>query len=347
VTVLIPCRNERAFIADCLASIAATTYPMSHLEVLVIDGMSDDGTREILAAAASGWPFVRVLENPKRIQSAALNLGIAAATGDVIVRMDAHNTYDPAYLPKCVQALQEYGADSVGGIWRIVPRDAGRLAASIVLALSHPFGIGNASYRLVDETAAPRWVDTVPYFCCRREVFERLGPFNERVGPGEDMEFNLRLRRAGFRILLVPGIVSTYYARSGYAAFLRHTWRNGVWAIVPFAHSERMPVAWRHLVPLAFVLSVAASAAAAGPWRPAAAMLAAILFAYGAATAAATVHVAWRARRPLYLLTMPVAFASLHFTYGIASVWGGILAGSALLRSALAPASGAGRLQGP
>jgi glycosyltransferase involved in cell wall biosynthesis len=163
VSVVLPCRNEAAYLGPCLDSILESRYPAGRLEILVVDGASDDGTREIAREYAERHPGVRVLDNPARIVPAALNIGIRAATGEVIARMDAHAVYPRDYLPRLVEALLESGADNVGGVLVTLPADQTPGARANAVALAHPLGVGNSYFRV--GTAARRWVDTVPYGC--------------------------------------------------------------------------------------------------------------------------------------------------------------------------------------
>lgn len=324
VSVVIPCRNEVKFIQTCLESVVANDYPHERLEILMVDGMSDDGTRLILEDFARRYPMIRIVDNPKRITPVALNTGIAAASGDIIVRMDAHARLARDYISRSVQALATYKADNVGGIMHTVPQRDELIGWAIVSSLSHRFGVGNSYFRV--HSAEPRWVDTVFGGCYPRGVFARVGLFNEKLARGQDVEFNLRLKKIGGRTLLVPSIVSFYYARSDFRSFCRHNWGNGLWAILPFLHSPIMPVSWRHLVPLAFVVAGLVLAAAAGFFAGAAWALAAALGAYTILSLLASADVAVRRRDPRYLLVMPVVFASLHFAYGLGSLWGVIVA---------------------
>lgn len=321
VSIIIPCRSEREFISKCLDSIIANDYPADRFEILVVDGMSEDGTRAVLGEYVQEYPYIRILNNPRKITPSALNTGIKSAKGEIIMRMDAHATYDREYISRCVKALHEHDADNVGGIWRIVPRSNTLLGKAIVRSFSHKFGVGNTHYRLAN-SKEPREVDTVPFFCCKKEVFQKIGLFNERLVRGQDMEFNLRLKKSGRRTLLVPDIVSYYYARSDMKSFLKHNWTNGVWAILPFLYSDIMPVSWRHLVPLAFVLGVLGSAILALVWPVGLWVLFGISGAYVAANLAASAQVALRGRDVRYLFVMLVVFASFHTSYGFGSLWG-------------------------
>lgn len=320
VSVVIPCRNEEGFIGACLDSIVANDYPKERLEVLVVDGMSQDGTRTIVEAHATRSSSIRLLDNPAKITPTALNRGITGSKGEIIIWMSAHNRYAKDYISRSVQYLQKYAADNVGGVIITLPREETIIGRAIVSGLSHRFGVGASCFRI--HTNEPKWVDTVFGGCYRRDIFDRVGLFNERLTRGQDIEFNLRLKKAGGRILLVPEIVSYYYARSDMKSFWWHNWSNGVWAILPFLYSDIMPVSPRHLVPLAFVLALLGSAASAlvapvGVW-----MLLGVGGTYAVADLAASLHVTLKRRDIRYLALMPAIFVSLHLAYGLGSCWG-------------------------
>jgi glycosyltransferase involved in cell wall biosynthesis len=318
-SAVVLCRNERQHIAACLDSLLAGDYPGGNFEILVVDGQSDDGTVEVVRRYAEADPRVRLVCNPKRTTPAAMNIGIRAARGQAVAIIGAHATYHPSYLSECVRHLFEYGADQAGAVARYLPGKDTLLARAIAAALHHPFGAGaNIAYK--NGAKYPIWVDTVSSGCYRREVFDRVGPFNEDLRHSQDIEWNQRLRRAGGRILLVPTAVIEYYVRSDWASFTRHNFRNGAWSILPFAYSDCVPIRARHLVPLAFVAAVLGSLVAAG-LTPAGRVLAAVVLgAYAAANLVASLFVAWRERKPSLLLVMPAVFAILHFTYGLGSL---------------------------
>lgn len=314
VSVIVPCRNEEDFIARSLDSILANDYP--RLEVIVADGMSRDATRELLRRRASRDPRLRVIDNPERGTPAALNRAIAASSGEILLRFDAHAVMPSDYVGRCVALLESSGAQNAGGAIRTVPQTAGIFAGPIVAVLSSPFGVGNSAFRTSSRKQNAGPADTVFGGCWRREVFARIGGFNEKLARGQDLEFNLRLRRAGGTIVLDPQIVSDYYARADLARFWTHNFTNGVWAVLPFAHSDVLPVGLRHLVPLAFVLSLFLSLALPFPWSTV------ILSAYVAANVGASAWEAFARRRPAFLALLPAAFACLHFAYGLGSAWG-------------------------
>lgn len=314
VSVIVPCRNEAAFIGGCLDSILASDYPGPY-EVIVADGRSTDGTRELLEARATGDARIRVVDNSERVTPVALNRAIAASRGEVILRFDAHAAMPAEYVRRCVQLLLGSGASNAGGSIRTRARVGGRFAEAVAAALSSRFGVGDSSFRTVSG-GAPRAADTVFGGCWRKEIFSRLGGFNEKLARGQDLEFNLRLRRSGGVILLDPDIVCDYYARADAASFWRHNFRNGEWAIRPFALSEIVPVRPRHLIPLAFVAALLMSLALPFPWSIGVASC------YVAANLAASIEQAARARKASFLLSMPVAFTILHLAYGLGSLWG-------------------------
>jgi glycosyltransferase involved in cell wall biosynthesis len=319
VSIIIPCRNEEKFIAKCLDSIINNDYTKERLEVLLVNGMSEDKTREIVQEYTQQYSFIRLLDNPKKITPVALNIGIKHAKGEIIMRMDAHTTYEKDYISKCVKYLGEYNADNVGGLWKIVPRDNTIVGKAIALASSHPLGGGNAYYRVGSEE--PRWVDTVPFGCYKKEVFERIGLYNEELARSQDMEFNLRMKRAGGKILLHPEIVSYYYTRSNLKAIFKHRFVDGIWAIYPLKFVS-MPFSWRHYVPLVFVSSLIGSAALSVFSQIFLWLFLFILGSYALTNVYFSVKITAKEKDFRYLFWMPIMFATLHIGYGLGSLWG-------------------------
>ena len=319
VSVVIPCRNEARSIGRCLDSVLASEYPPEKLEVIVADGMSSDGTRESVAAYAARDSRVRPIDNPAGVTPAALNRAIESARGDVILRLDARSEISPEYIARAVKHLDGWGADCVGGAMQTLAEGPGKFARPIGIALTHSFGVGNAHFRT--GSGAPRWVDTVYGACWRREVFDRVGWFNERLARSQDIEFSSHLRRAGGKILLTPDMRIRYYVGGTLRGFWRRNWTNGMWALLPLACSPGMAVRWRHLAPLGFVTALTGSLAVAA-WTGTGWLAAAAAGPYIAMNVAASAHAAWKERRASLLLRMPVVFASLHLAYGTGSVWG-------------------------
>jgi glycosyltransferase involved in cell wall biosynthesis len=315
VSILIPCRNERGFIEKMLSGIVAQDYPRDLVEVLVLEGMSDDGTRDIVAAFAAAHPNVRMIDNPERIVSTGLNRGIAAASGDIIVRMDAHAEYPPNYVSRLVQVLRQTGADNVGGVFDIRAGSGGLLARALARATASPFGIGNARYRLASGRIEA--VDTVPFGCYRRDVFDRIGVFDEELVRNQDDELNARLLKHGGSILLVPDVKIVYYARPTLEKMCRMFYQYALFK--PLVMKKLgYPATVRQLCPPAMVVTLALLAAGglAAPelWG----LLAAILAIYGLAALWFSAQQARRDGEWRYLLVMPVVFLCIHLSYG----WG-------------------------
>lgn len=312
VSVIIPCRNERAHIGACLDALLATTYPHDRLEILVVDGISDDGTRETLAQYADRHSMIRVLDNERRVTPSALNIGVVNSRGDVIMPLGAHNESPPEYIPTLVRYLMERGADNVGGILLTEPGGPGPIARAIALAMAHPFGVGNSMFRI--GVTQPRWVDTVPFGCYRRQVFDRIGLFDEELIRNQDDELNLRLVRSGGRILLVPEIVSRYYARGSLGKAWRMYYQYGYFKPLVIRKIGAV-LTGRQLVPAAFVLALVLSAVLSlispiGRWMLAA-IVAAYLIALGVAIAPAV-----RRHGVAASLCLTAAFPVLHLSYG-------------------------------
>lgn len=321
VSVILPCRNEVEFLSRALDSILQNGYPRDRMEVLVADGMSDDGSRGLILAYTLRDPRVRLIDNPERITPVALNRALEASAGDVIFRVDAHSALARGYISKAVDYLESTGASNVGGAMRTIPEGGGPFAEAIALVLTHRFGVGNSRFR-TGGGSEPVWVDTVFGGCWPREVFDRIGGFNERLVRSQDLEFSLRLQRAGGKILLAPDLEVTYWARTDLRYFLRHNWANGVWAILPFVYCEGIPVRWRHLVPLAFVTAVLFALLIGFVFPRWTILPELVLGTYLCATCTVSFSLGMRTRSLKNAMLLPVAFASLHWAYGGGSLWG-------------------------
>ena len=314
VSVIVPCRNEAQFISACLDSILENDYPQKFLEILVIDGMSEDTTRSIVSTYDRAHSCIRILDNPKHHVTAAVNVGIKAAKGDIIMIMGgAHATYAPNYIANCVSSLQTYNAENVGGVIVPTPADETLVAKSIALSLSHPFGAGNSHFRIGSKRL--RWDDTVYRGCYRKELFEKLGLWNEDLSRGSDMDFHIRLKRAGGRTLLMPNIVAHYYPKATLAAFAEHNFDDGFWAFYPLKFGKKI-FSWRHMIPLAFIVSLIVSGLLAPFSQPFQELFVGIGGAYVIANLAASLHVALREQCWSYLAVLPITFAIRHLAYG-------------------------------
>ena len=295
-------------------------YAPDRIEVLVVDGMSDDGTRELLQRYAGQWPSVVLLDNPARTAPTALNIGFQHSRGDVVIRMDAHCHYPANYISVLVGWLGRTDADNVGGVWNTLPGADTRVAHAIAAALTHPFGVGNAHYRL--GVTEPKWVDTVPFGCYRRAVFERIGLFDEELVRNQDDEFNQRLLRSGGRILLVPDATIDYFARDSVGKLARTYYQYGYFK--PLAAKKAGGVGTlRQAVPAAFVI-ILVTTLVLSLWRP---IWAFAFVALAGAYLIAAIASGFKAARgegagvaALTAMTFPV----IHFSYALGSLRGAI-----------------------
>ena len=281
VSVIVPCRNERAHIAPFCADLARQTLPEGWaLQVLIADGCSDDGTRERLQSLCASDPRLQLIDNPHRIVSSGLNRAIDAACGEVIVRMDVHTAYATNYIAECLAALKATGATCVGGPWQ--PVGIGWPQAAIALAFQSRFGSGGAASRRVDFSGP---VDTVYLGAWRREELLRLGGFDESLVRNQDDELSLRIVRAGGGVWQSATIQSCYTPRGSFVALFRQFYQYGYWK-VPVIRKHRLPASPRHLAPFAFVASLVGLALLA-PWSMLAqGALAAVLVVYALAALA-------------------------------------------------------------
>ncbi len=321
VSVVIPCRNEVEFVAAFLDSVLANDYPEDRLEIIVVDGMSDDGTREIVRTYEAGSAHLRMIDNPRRTKPAALNMGIRESLGDIVIRLDVHAEYHHDYISKCVRGLLEHpAADNVGGIRRSKARNNTLIGRAIALSTMDGFGAGNPRYRT--GASRPQWVDTVFGGCYWRSVFEEIGFFDETLIRAQDREFNRRLRDAGGKILLLPDIECTYYSRSDFREFCTWIFEAGYWPYHASRLAGRWIGSWRNVVPPGFVLAAAAGTALGAAIPPIGILTATMLAVYGSVAAWSSVRLARAHRDPGLLVAMPLIFATTHVVYGLGSVWG-------------------------
>jgi len=320
VSVIIPCRNEEKFIGKCLDSVIANDYLKDNLEILVIDGMSDDKTREILKDYSQKYNFIRMIDNPKKFTPFALNIGVKNAKGEIIIRLDAHSIYNKDYISKCIKYLKEYEVDNVGGIWKIMPSEKTLINKAIALVSSSFFGAGNAYYR-TGYSKGLKFVDTVFGGCYKKEVFKKIGLYNENLIRSQDMEFNLRLKKAGGKILLVPEIVTRYYPKSTLKEFFKHNFTDGIWAFYPLKF--KVPLfKLRHLLPFFFILTLLVSGFISIFFKPFFFIFLSILGLYLIASLFFSFSIAIREKNLGLFFILPLAFACRHFGYGLGSIFG-------------------------
>ena len=319
LSVICPIYNEETYVARCLASIQAQDFPQDELEVLFVDGMSTDRTREIIQSFLPQCPYVRIIDNPERYVSWAMNRGITSSLGEVIIRIDAHTCYEPNYFSALVRRLYELDAADVGTVCRTDVLHKTPKTLAIREVLCNRFGVGNSVFRTgVDEV---REVDTVPFGCWKREVFEKYGLYDIRLIRNQDIELNKRVIRGGGRIFIIPDTFCTYYARETFSALAANNYANGKWNLLTVHITGKLTsLSPRHFVPLSFLLSLLVPLIAGIFWRPALWLAAASCLAYLILLGG----VSWRLAREkkLSFLRLMQSFLILHFSYGCGSLIG-------------------------
>lgn len=345
VTIVVPCYQEQGFIRGCIDSVLAFELPPGFdSEILVIDGMSTDGTREIIQSMARENARIRMLDNPGRIQSTAMNAAIERATGEFIVRLDAHSTYPTDYVLRCIETSQRTGAENVGGLFLTQSRGEGYEAALVQALTTHRFGVGDAGFR-VDAPEGP--ADTVPYGCFRREVFRRIGPYDERLVRAQDYEINRRILRMGGTVWLNPAIRVLYYQQPTLLRFFRKQvekdapYNAYLWYVAPYAFAPR------HAVTGAFAAGVIGGLALASLVPLVGWIFGAVMLLYLGLALVAAVQQARRYRRPLHVLCLPPCFFLYHFLHGLGVLYGllRLATGTAPVQRVREPWPGAGRLR--
>ena len=310
VTILLPIRNEAAFIERGLRAILAQDYP-GEMEILIADGLSTDNTRQIIHKLAALHPqiSVQVIDNPGQIVSTGINIALKHTTGDIIIRVDGHTLIAPDYVRQCVETLQRTNADNVGGKMNAIGSNP--FGKAVTLATSTPFGIGGGRFHYSNDE---EWVDTVYMGAWPRRVFEKIGLFDEELVRDQDDEFNYRLREQGGKILLSPAIKSEYTVRSTPRALWRQYFQYGYWKVrVLQKHPRQMSL--RQFVPPAFVLALLGSALLAlFPVLRLPSLVVPLM--YLAANLFASLWTASR-RGWHYLPLLPIIFAILHLSYGL------------------------------
>ena len=249
ISVILPVRNEEKYIEACVASIFAQDYPAELMEVLFVDGRSEDRTVALLHELQKAHPQIVVLDNPNRTVPYAMNIGIRESRGEVIVRLDAHAEYPEDYVRLSVETLLTQDCDNAGGVFET--RGRGFMGEAIAEMLRTPLGVGNATYRLTKEDG---YVDTVPFGCYNRALFERIGGFDERMTRNPDNELNFRIRKSGGKIYLNHNIRVLYYCRDTIRGIMKMGFMNGKWNVITMTLVPGS-MGVRHFVPLAFVLS--------------------------------------------------------------------------------------------
>lgn len=313
VSIICPVYNEEKFIDRCILSIVAQDYPKDSLEVLFIDGRSTDKTRAIIEKYTKEYSYIRLLDNPQQVVPYALNKGVEASKGEVVMRIDGHCVYPTNYVSELVHYLYELEADNVGGVWNTQPAKETAICQAIALSSSHPFGVGGSMHKIgaseIMET------DTVPFGCYKREVFEKAGLFDTELVRNQDDEFNGRLLNKGGKIFLIPQVIINYTARDSLKKMRHMYYQYGLYK--PLVNKKLgSPATTRQFFPLLFLLGLVVGGLLSlfSLWIRY--VYVAVLLLYLLVGLVVGAMGAIRTHKPVITLLMPWVFFNIHVSYG-------------------------------
>jgi len=330
ITIIIPCRNEEKFVKNCIDSVLKfEDLEKYDYEILLLDGMSEDKTRSIIEQYIVNNIRIKLFDNPGIIQSTALNIGIKQAKGDWIMRLDAHADYPKNYFKKLIETSLKTNADNVGGVVNTLPFNSSYLAQLVQALTTHKFGVGNSGFRTgMREGEA----DTVPYGFFKKEIFTKIGLFDERLVRCQDYEFNCRIKKFGGKVWINPDISINYYNQPDILKFLgkqfykEAPYNAYMWHIAPYTFTAR------HAITGFFAAGVICGGILSVFFPLIKYIYMAIMGLYILLSLVSSIQQAIRYKKALHILTLPVSFFFYHFIHGL-----GIFAGIIKLIVGIAP----------
>lgn len=321
LSVICPIYNEEKYIARCIESIMQQDYPKDDLEVIFVDGMSTDRTKEIIASYLPLCPYLRVLDNPQKIVPYAMNKGIGEAKGDIIMRIDAHAFYENNYCSTIVKRLKELGADNVGCVCKTDVLNKTPKTLAIREVLSNKFGVGNSDFRTGIDGL--KQVDTVPFGCWPKSVFNMYGLYDVRLVRNQDIELSKRIINGGGKIYIIPDTYCTYLARETFNGLAKNNFGNGKWNILTVYYTRNMKsLSLRHFIPLLLVLGLIVPTLVGIFWHPVLWLSAFVLLAYLLALGSISAKLAITKKLNFFYLIW--GFITLHISYGCGSLVGAL-----------------------
>jgi glycosyltransferase involved in cell wall biosynthesis len=317
ISVIIPMRNEERYIKKCLLSFINQDYPKYHFEIIVIDGCSEDRSSEIVTELIKSHNNIKIIENKKKITPIALNIGVKHAIGDIIIIFSSHGFAERRFLTNNVKVHTTKNVDCVGGTISTIGETFQSKAIS--LAQSSIFGVGNSLFRYAKKA---QYVDTVAFGAYSKDVFNKIGYFDETLVRNQDFEFNHRLIKNGGKIFLDPSIKSFYYARSSIGKLFIQYLKYGYWKVsVVSMHSDAFR--FRYQVPALFVLSLIILSILGIFNKLFLTLLLSIISVYVFIIMMASIFLSIQ-NRYLDILVLPLTFCALHFGFGLGFMYGSI-----------------------
>lgn len=322
ISIIIPCRNEEKFIENCIQSVQDFSIPDdTGIEILIIDGKSIDNTRNIVESLIKNDSRIMLIENPNIFQSFAINIGLKKAQGEFIMRLDAHTIYPKNYLCDLYETIIKTNSDNCGG--QLITKPGGNTyGAAIVQALTtHPFGVGNSGFRTGLKQGE---VDTVPFGFFKKDIFKKIGYFDERLIRAQDYEFNSRIIKNGGKIWLNPTVIATYYNQNRLYKFYKKqmlieaTYNAYMWYLAPYTFT------YRHAITGVFVIGLIGGFLLSPFILFIRYIFFSVLALYFMLATISAFQQAIRYNNPLHIFVLPICFFLYHFLHGL-GVLGGLL----------------------
>ncbi len=314
LSVICPIYNESMYIASFIESILIQDYPKDDMEIILVDGMSTDSTRATVQNFVNKYDFIKFLDNPDKIVSHALNIGIKASVGKIIIRIDAHCLYPKNYLSALAKKIIELNAENVGGLVLTKPGNSSTVAQAIAIAMSNVFGVGNSFFRIGSKKVME--VDTVPFGCFKRTIFDRIGYFDTDLIRNQDDEFNVRIIKNGGKIYLIPSIVVTYFARESVSKVGEMFYQYGLFKPLVFRKIGSSTL--RQFFPFIFVLGLILGFSLSIFFKSVFWITGATLILYYIVALTVTTFEAIKYRNLRLIFLLPYVFFVIHLSYG----WG-------------------------
>jgi glycosyltransferase involved in cell wall biosynthesis len=315
ISILIPVFNEDKYIENTLNSVLNFTIPENiSIEILIIDGGSTDNTIAIVKHFQSYTSNIKIFSNPKKFQNCGLNIGIRQAKGEWILRLDAHALYPKDYLFTLYNTAISTNAVNIGGIIKTLPGDSSFQAKLVQAITTHPFGVGDATFRTGIKEGP---VDTVPFGFFDKQIFNNIGYYNEKLIRGEDYEFNARIRKNNYVVWMNPNIVSTYYNQKSIISFykkqllLEGPYNTLMWFLAPYSF------AYRHIIPFIFFLGVSSGLILVVLPDYLFYIYISVLFLYFVISIYSSYQQSLRFKSLKLFIFLPLSFFCFHYSYGL------------------------------